>query len=453
MSMGVPMKKTLTDRGIKALKPTAKMSEVSDAIVPGLILRVMPSGAKSFNLIARYPGSTNPTRRSLGAYGVLTLDEARKKARAWLELLGRGVDPAKQVEDERAEADRRRKDTFAAVADEFIRTQVIGPNPAKPIHRCAATYQRDMRNILIPLFGSRPVVELTAREVMPAIELIKEHGTDRALVKLGVRKKLKRPNRPGGPALAQARQQFVFLDGLLRWACDHGGFGLEVSPLAHIKKKARFGQLTRRNRVLSDVELVTAWRAMARLKAPYRQIYQMLTLTGLRLNEVAEAKLDEFDFVKKTWTIPPDRMKGRNDGTAEKHVVPLTTRMLAVLKTVERGPKGKFIFSASLGVTPVAMWGKYKKFLDREMEYDMRVHKFERFTNHDIRRTVRTRLSDPLGVPEEIAEAILAHRKTGMIGIYNRAEHVTARREALEKWGDYLDGLREPGSKPIRKAA
>jgi hypothetical protein len=37
------MKTTLTDRAVKAAK-----KNISDAVVPGLLLRVRPSGAKSY---------------------------------------------------------------------------------------------------------------------------------------------------------------------------------------------------------------------------------------------------------------------------------------------------------------------------------------------------------------------------------------------------------------------
>jgi Arm DNA-binding domain len=95
----VAAKTTLTDRKLKALeqKPAApgKTYDVADSLVPGLAVRVMPSGARSFVLVARYPDATgkakNPTRRALGAYGVLTLEEAREKARVWLRLIERGI--------------------------------------------------------------------------------------------------------------------------------------------------------------------------------------------------------------------------------------------------------------------------------------------------------------------------------------------------------------------------
>src|SRR5262245_36340491 len=94
----VPMKTALTDRAIKAARPAARPYDMHDAVVPGLAVRVLPSRVKSFVLIARFPGSRNPTRRALGAYGAVSLEKARGKARQWLELIARSIDPAKEAE-------------------------------------------------------------------------------------------------------------------------------------------------------------------------------------------------------------------------------------------------------------------------------------------------------------------------------------------------------------------
>ena len=88
-------------------------------------------------LVARFPGSKNPTRRALGEYGALTLDQARGKARDWLELIRKGVDPRDEEERTRLAAQRQRETTFEAVVEEFIRLALIGPNPEKPLLRSA----------------------------------------------------------------------------------------------------------------------------------------------------------------------------------------------------------------------------------------------------------------------------------------------------------------------------
>ena len=77
------MKRNLTDRTLKALKPAeaAKPYDVMDEHFPGFGVRVSETGRKTFILVGRYGGKKNPTRRALGRYGPLTLEAARRKAR------------------------------------------------------------------------------------------------------------------------------------------------------------------------------------------------------------------------------------------------------------------------------------------------------------------------------------------------------------------------------------
>src|SRR5262245_55082864 len=70
------------------------LADTWDAVVPGLGVRTSASGRRTFVLMARYPGSSNPTRRALGVYGELSLEQAREKAREWLEQIRRNIDPA-----------------------------------------------------------------------------------------------------------------------------------------------------------------------------------------------------------------------------------------------------------------------------------------------------------------------------------------------------------------------
>ena len=84
-------KKPLTPRLIDALKPPRKL--VWDATVPGFAVRVTDNGAKTFVLVGRF-SSRNPTARAIGKVGAISLEEARSKAREWLDLVAKGQDPA-----------------------------------------------------------------------------------------------------------------------------------------------------------------------------------------------------------------------------------------------------------------------------------------------------------------------------------------------------------------------
>ena len=69
----------LTDRKIKALRRKGFRYDVMDTDVPGFGVRIGEAGLKTFILIARYPGSENPTRRALGEYPALSLQKARER--------------------------------------------------------------------------------------------------------------------------------------------------------------------------------------------------------------------------------------------------------------------------------------------------------------------------------------------------------------------------------------
>lgn len=419
------MKTTLTTRAITSAKAAIKPYDIADAIVPGLVLRVMPSGAKSYNLVRRFPGSPHPTRRSLGKIGMISLQDAREKARQWHELLQRGIDPAAELERERQEADRKRNDTIGALAETYLARQVIGKA------RQEAHVLHNFRKILIPMFGHRPIADLTSREVSLALAAIEQHGTDHGLVKLGIRKELCR-DRASRPAPGQARNLFVFLDVMLRWAAGTGDYGIEFSPLMRVSKTKRFGPAPRRSRYLNDLEIGAVWRASGTLRRPYRQMYRMLLLTGLRLCEVLDASWDELKA--NEWTIPATRMKGNLE-----HTVPLTSHMLAVLKEIPRGGRGPFVFSANGGISPINNQTKFKRMLDQAMATDQRVpdSQLAHFTNHDLRRTVRTR-GRKLGIASDVGEAMLAHRRGGVAGIYDHDDRLDERRAAHELWGEFL---------------
>ena len=226
-----------------------------------------------------------------------------------------------------------------------------------------------------------------------------------------------------------------------------------MSPADTLRPTKIFGKKKTRSRILDDVELFALWRAAKRMPYPQGSVYQLLTLNALRLNEAADAAKPEFDFAKKLWTIPEDRMKG-DDADARAHVVPLTEDTMALLASLPKFRTGHFLFSTTFGKSPVWIGNKVKRRLDRQMLLTLRALArlrgddpkkvtLKHWVNHDIRRTVRSNLS-ALRVSEEVREAVLAHARPGIKQTYDLHDYVDEKREALELWAARLRAIVEP---------
>ena len=153
----------LTPKFIASLKPAAKRAYFWDALVPSLGVAVTPRGTKSFILYRRWPGSRAPARRTLGNANKLPLSEARERARDWLALVARGVDPKAQAREAALAAQRARTTTFAAVAEAWFADEVKG-------QRAAATVAREVRQEFFPLWGKLPITEITTLDIRTVIK-------------------------------------------------------------------------------------------------------------------------------------------------------------------------------------------------------------------------------------------------------------------------------------------
>jgi Arm DNA-binding domain/Phage integrase family/Phage integrase central domain len=413
-------KRVLNDRIIKAIKPAAagKRVEVWDALVPGLGVRVTDTGTKSFVLVARYGGADNPARRALGSYGALTLEQARNKAREWLALIQRGIDPQAEVERQRLAEQRKRAGTFASVCEDYIRDKLS-------TQRRGRDAELQLRNEFIKRWGERPITEITPADVKAVVREVKDRAPYMAHA-----------------LLSNVRRMF-------NWAIEQGDYGLEHSPCDHLKAKSLIGERQPRSRILSDDEIRAFWRACVRMGYPHGDLGRALLLTGTRHREMAAAPWAEFDLARATWTIDQKRFKSNSE-----HIVPLTDDMLALIRDLPRFKSGAFLFSTSYGKIATDITEKVKTKIDERMLRTLQAMARVRgddpdsvelrpWVIHDLRRTVRTHLA-ALRTPDHIAEMVLGHGKKGLQRVYDQHRYESEMREALERWAARLRSIVEP---------
>jgi integrase len=418
-------RKNLTPTLVAGLKaaPAGQRYQVMDAQVPGFGVRVTDRGHKTYILRVRFPGSSNPSRREIAPCADLGLSDARDKARKWRGLVRQGLDPAAEEEKALQEALKRQETTFEAVAEDFVRQKL-------PSERKGKDAEREIRRDLMPVWQKRAISSLSDVDVIAVI-------------------KRKAPDGKVG-----ARNLLALIKRFFRWAVAQRTYGLIVSPCDGLQASSIIGETAgARDRVLSNEEMFAYWRATGRLPYPYGPIYRGLILTALRLNELVDASRPEFNLRDRLWIIPADRMKGKNVGKkrARPHAVPLTDDLLALFEALPRLNGGPYLFSTTNGQKPVWMGTKIKQRLDRRMLLTLRALARLRgeearsvdlphFVNHDVRRTVRSQLSR-LKVAEEAREAVLAHARPGIKGVYDVHDYLDEKREALELWSSRLKSI------------
>ena len=192
-----------------------------------------------------------------------------------------------------------------------------------------------------------------------------------------------------------------------------------------------------RSRVLKDEEVRAFWRAADNLGYPYGPLFRLLVITGQRKSEVAEAHWSEFDLDARLWTIPAERMKA--DAV---HIVPLSDMAVSILRNLPRFKQGDFVFSSTFGHIPVNGFSKAKAGLDKLMIGELGATP-PPFVLHDIRRTVRTRLS-ALPIPDLVRELVIAHSKPGLHKVYDQHAYIDEKRHALDLWAARLRAIVEP---------
>lgn len=149
-------------------------------------------------------------------------------------------------------------------------------------------------------------------------------------------------------------------------------------------------------------------------------------LSAARSNEVIGARRPEIDFGASVWTVPADRMKG-----GRPHQVPLTSRMLEILKEVSsEGDEVHYLFPGRRANEPLSSMA---------LAMAMRRAGGGKYTVHGMRSAFRDWVGDETEFARETAEMALAHIvRNATEAAYRRRTALEKRRRLLQAWNDYV---------------
>jgi integrase len=381
-------KKPLTDRAIRALQPSqeGKRRIVWDAIVPGLGVRITDKGVKTFVLVTRYPGAASPAPRSLGTYGAISLEAARAKARAWLELIANGIDPEQH-------AIRKREQTFQAISEQYFLRK------AKD-HRSRALSEATLARLVHPTFGPRPIEAINRSDIVRLLDRIEDEC---------------------GPIMANRTL------GIINRVMNFHASRSDDFRSPIVRGMAR-GAEQARSRVLNDDELRAIWKAAD--YPVYGALLRFILLTATRRNEAGKMRWAELNG-DRTWIIPAARYKTNLD-----HVIPLSALAVSILPD----RNGQFVFSKN-GHQAMGGYERHKRAIDEASGVSG-------WVIHDLRRTARSLMSRA-GVPSDHAERCLGHVIGGVRGVYDRHEYFEEKRSAFEALAQLVGRIIDPSENVV----
>ena len=398
------LRQTDIDAAIKGFTTKRSLSDGA-----GLILLINSPTSQSW--VYRYKVGGVEKRLGLGAYPGVTLTQARKLAQIERGRRADGVDPSA------AKVQRRRAGvTFEDAAREYWRTHC--QDMARPTNWIAG-----MEKDIFPRVGKRAVVDILPEHLITAFKPIWTREKARKLAQW-------------------VNQVVVFV------SVDDPRVDTQLMD----KVKNRLGP----QKITYEHHAAVPWQKIPDLWQALPDTLvgnsmKLLILSAVRVNCVVQAEWSEFDFEKKVWTVPADRMKGWN----VPFRVPLTKPMVNVLRRSKRFQSASpFIFespgakSGHLSNNAHRLWLHKHKWTDEDGRLA---------TAHGFRSSFKDWSDDAGDVDMMLSEHCLQHVKAkgdATARAYFRTDQLERRRTVMEAWAEYVtSGVRKQIEYDKRQAA
>jgi integrase len=264
---------------------------------------------------------------------------------------------------------------------------------------------------IFPQFGSRPIAEIDAPELLEALRKVENRGV-----------------------IETARRLRQTCGQVFRYAVATGR--AKYDPSADLRGALRSPGRPRGHKALAINEVPNFLAALATYDGDVRTRYalRLMVLTFARTTELRAARWSEFenlDGQEPLWRIPVERMKMKRE-----HLVPLAPQAVSLLRELRQLPgvdASSFLFPSP---------SKEGCMSNNTMLYAMyRMGYHGRATVHGFRAMASSALNE-MGFRADVIERQLAHEDGNAIrAAYNRAEYLSERRNMMMHWANDLDGL------------
>ncbi len=369
--------------------------------VNGLGLQVTKSGSRAWVLRTVVAGKRR--EYGLGGYPTVTLASARERARAMLDQLFAGVDPAetkKQAKSALA-AQRAKAINFKTLAEQYVAQHESSWKNAKH----AAQWTSTLETYAFPVCGNMVTSDIDTATVLRILEPVWKEKTETASRLRGrIEAVLDYASAKGlreGPNPARWKGNLALTLPAKR----------KVSPVEH-------------HPAVPVKDMPKFFNSLQQREGTAARALEFLVLTAARSGEVRGAQWGEIDLAKKVWVIPAERMKAKRE-----HRVPLSTQAIKLLKALPTYKSGVLVFPGAKPTT---------KLSDMSMAALMRRMQMNAVP-HGLRSSFRDWVGEATHHPREVAEMALAHRIANSAeAAYMRSDLFEKRRSMMQDWANYL---------------
>lgn len=389
-----------------------------DAELPELYLMITPAGSASYCIRYQRPSGVKADY-TIGKERNISPEMARDAARQQLALLTvSNRDPVAARRAARKTAARQRVMTLSAVGAEFMEKAEMRPS-SRGTRRSALKH-------LIRVLGSRPIEEITQKEIKAALKRIQADIV-----------RNRKQNRKFQNGHRMANVCHSLLKTIYNWAIDEHELALQNPAKFEFQFE---DDPEKRIGVLTDSRLKTIWHGLTEKEADPIWLSRVLGcklhfLTLQRPVEIIRAHAEDFDWGTNTWRPHPSRTK-----TNERYFVPLSPEALEIFRRL-------FELSGSVWAFPKRRGeGHAGESILRDRFVELRDELVEHgqldsddIDLYDGRRFGRTAIRKRLGFSKDVAEMVINHKQPRTISdIYEVEDNEDEVRAAQEAWAQEL---------------
>jgi integrase len=374
----------LTELFIRKTAPRSRAYLVWDTHQRALVLQVQPSGHKAWKCIYSMHG--RPRWYHIGEVTAFGLSDARKLASRVMFKVAEGKDPCA---DRKAD---RSKGTFEELATRYVEEHAMRRN------RSWKQANALVRRHLLPRWGKLQAASIARSDVKAAMT--------------------------GIAARVVANQTLAAASALFNWAIREGA--VAVNPCALVERN----ETKSRERVLSDSEIPTFWKAFDDAGLVASTALKIILLTGQRPGEVVHMRREH--IVDGWWELPSEPVAGLDwPGTKNGHSHRVWLPQAAQTLLADM-PETGAVFSGLATRADAAMRKACSKL------------GVERATPHDLRRSHGTKIT-ALGFGRDAMNRIQNHVEGGIATVYDRHGYSEENKRIMEAVAQKIMTLVEGG--------